>query len=667
MFLRLINLLLLLTLSFFAAIGLFFVYLYGSVTILFWQILFFFVVISLLVFLLIEKQRLHNSFLFDGCFSRPTLFYNSVRKYFPYLLLLPGIITVLISFRMKVSYHGFFHSAYIFQIIAGRVPPENVTLPGFPATIYWIYHALIAVWVNLLNLPPPLISAWMNIVVLVSTIYWMRVLVQDLFSSKEYSPVFEMFVLLGLFGTNLFGSLHTFLIKGVLKKELNPDTIRPILLGGDEWINNLLEKFLNFTSFPIGVLFYIFILFLILKMFRKGWHKLELFLLLVSVIGVLLFNPASGVFISIVVFLSIAVTYIVENKFRRNLTKRGWLIIKNKQILPLIQNVTVWKLLSIAFLVAIVILWPTLEYISDLMNVFRNQIEIEWVSIHNIKSILSASYPLVPFFTAGVIQAWQKHDKSIIFLGLVCLLGYALTSIMRLPLRQESQFVYLSTIAMSIVSLVPLRQFFLDKKKRWKRYVLIGVFALLGFNLLLVGINRIYFQKSWIQDRTFQYKGYRVISSGYRGDNDFKYDDIQYYDIFQWARNNTPLETIIVVPAISKDLSTLYILSERLPYVVESIYFNINEGNDAQEKRENVVKFLFSKYSTLNEKLETLRYIRSSLPNRPIVIVYPHELERNFQCSLTSLLNKLYEGNVANLYSIDKLQLPQNLTLKNGC
>lgn len=58
------------------------------------------------------------------------------------------------SSRVMQSYHGLHHSAYVYQIVQGIVPPTNPSSLEMPANFYWAWHALLAVGVRILDVTP---------------------------------------------------------------------------------------------------------------------------------------------------------------------------------------------------------------------------------------------------------------------------------------------------------------------------------------------------------------------------------------------------------------------------------------------------------------------------------------------------------------------------------
>ncbi len=58
------------------------------------------------------------------------------------------------SSRIMQSFHGLHHSAYVYQIVQGIIPPTNPSSLDMPANFYWIWHAWLAVGVRVFDVTP---------------------------------------------------------------------------------------------------------------------------------------------------------------------------------------------------------------------------------------------------------------------------------------------------------------------------------------------------------------------------------------------------------------------------------------------------------------------------------------------------------------------------------
>jgi hypothetical protein len=69
------------------------------------------------------------------------------------------------------SWHGFQHTAIVYRILAGDVPPTNPFFAGEPSHYPWAHHAVVAALVRLLDVSPPTVYALTNLAMLVATVF----------------------------------------------------------------------------------------------------------------------------------------------------------------------------------------------------------------------------------------------------------------------------------------------------------------------------------------------------------------------------------------------------------------------------------------------------------------------------------------------------------------
>jgi hypothetical protein len=122
---------------------------------------------------------------------------------------------------------------------------------------------------------------------------------------------------------------------------------------------------------------------------------------------------------------------------------------------------------------------------------------------------------------------------------------------------------------------------------------------------------------------------------------------LEYADLFAWVRANTPLDTVIVVPMIVRDASVLYVLSERVPYIVDGLHYN--RGLPDFARRAAQVAAVYGAQVSAAQHTQALQEIGRALPGRPLVLVYPKGLTARFDPALAGL-ERVDEGAAADLY-----------------
>ena len=550
------------------------------------------------------------------------------------LILLPGVLALSLSTRMQISVHGFFHSAYAYQILHGMVPPENVTLPGFPVNNYWPYHGLLAVFSQILNAPPPLASAWLNILSLFVSLALSYRLIRLLIG--ETSPLQGMsLALLGLFGMNLFGAFHTWV-------DGDRDYLRPAVLMGDYRVAHMFDKFLNFSGFSLGIMLYLYVLVILAGVILTNrFSRYDFISLAITGLGALLIHATTGLFMAAVLPLALLGAYLIRRKrtgsggFRQVLLEDGRALVQH---LRSPGNILLLVLTGAVGLVG-------------LHSVYRTTIampvksEIDWFSLYDTQSILGVIYPILPLFLIAMLWAWRKYLSPVLFLGFTYILGCGLALLTALPDGNDYKFIVLATPPACFAAAYALSD--LIRKGRYK-IVPLAAIALTVLNLLMLGAFRL--SMDWFSDRTFSYQGKQVSAAVQKSE---EYPDLRYADLFLWAREATPDNTVIIAPREHKDRSALFLLSERVPYYVDGDIFN-----RMPEKRTRVdqIEALYKSSVGSAEKLEILQAVREELPDRPMLLIYPHDVGLPPQLNALGPLVEIHPGELGDAYLFPALE-----------
>jgi hypothetical protein len=571
-------------------------------------------------------------------------------QYLPYVLLLPGMLAFVITVRTQISHHGFFHSGYVYQILAGYAPPETAVLPGHPANIYWLYHALLATITGLTHLPVPLASVAVNFVALISTFGWMARAIRASGLLEERPPAMGIFVLFSLFGASLLGAVQAIAWGSAHGESLLSPLNRMVLLG-DLRMGSLLASFITFTGFPMGVMFYAFALYVTVRMLTGRLRLMDVMLLIIATLGALAFHTTSGLFIGSVLPASLLAAFVTSEALEASGLNRAlasrWLA----DLKAAIREEAKKGRLLVAVLAAVALSIPILHYVLSAASAMPGT-HFEGCSLYDLGSILMASYGLLPFFVLGVGRAIRRHDRHIIFAAYICLIGYGLACLVRLPEHNEYKFIYMSTIAMCVVALYAIEYLLFESPRPTGAGYVLGragaiiALIMLAVNLLYVGGQRL--SMPWVQVKALRYEGQHVITKGQKG-LDQAGVDTEYRDVFQWIRENTPANTAIVTPFVSKDDSLLYVLAERLPYVAWGDHYG--EGLPGYEERHAAVEALYAPESTPEQRGEAVAFIKNTGFERPVVVILPHKLTKSVDPAQLGLA-LLYEGKKADLFSL---------------
>ncbi|MEW6268677.1 MAG: hypothetical protein AB1689_05195, partial [Thermodesulfobacteriota bacterium] len=567
---------------------------------------------------------------------RPGLF-----RALPLLALMPAIVAVLGSVRLQISHHGYFHSAYVYQVLAGHVPPENVTLPGYASNTYWPYHALLAALVALLSIPPPLAAALLNLALLAGTLGFAWLLVRELHGPvpRGFAPALALFA---VFGANAFGWLHALLL-GSAGLPLQP---RAMVLFGDVRLATLLAKFANFTGASLGVYFYVFLVLVAVRVLRRRARGFDLVLAALALLGTLALHAITGAFVAAGFPPAMAVAALLAA--RRAPGESGKVLAWRSlgDLRAPLAGLAARRGLRMALLVLLVLGAPVLAFMAHASSEFPEAPRIGLPDAYAL-SVVAVSYPLLPFFGAGVVRALRRRDAAVSFLALVCVGGYALASVLSISGRNEYKFIYLGSVALCLVALEPITALLRCSASGWRRAGrAVAVLALLlaCVNVALFGVALL--RSPGFADATFAYRGRHVVAEppamvppG---------TGLEYHDLFEWIRGHTAPETVVVTPLLMRDRSVLYVLAERLPYVVDGMHYN--RGLPEFARRAELVAALYDVAAPAEQRAAALAAIRASLPGRPLVLVYPRRLARRFDPAGAGL-ERVHRGRRGDVYA----------------
>ena len=557
----------------------------------------------------------------------------------PFLFLLPAVYAFFSCPHTQLSAHGPFHTAYILQIINGSTPPENVVLPGFAVNVYWLYHALLAVLVYVFDAPTPFVSAVVNMLALVISIYWIGKATGLTNLSSKSAFVRSSYTLLILFGTNLFGSIHVvlrYLYVEILagggysvSEFLSWITYRSMLLAGDYRLINLAKKFFNFNGMPIGIMYLCFTLYISIRVVKGELSTKNILLLVLSACGALMFHTTTGVFIISVIPLSILGVLLYSNK---------------TSITDYIRSTKLVELTAL-FTVSLVLIIPSIIYVYEVSTALPAKTRFGATISYNLISIFSAAYPLIPISIVAILLAIKKNKEIIPFLTAVSALGYIFSIILSLPDYNQYKFILSSTIALGFLCVIGLDYIYYNLKGTYRplgRLIFIFFFIILGSNILLSGFG--YIKSDRYGSNLYSYNDRRIELR----------DGAKFEDEFDWIRENTAEDTIVIMPFPTKNTGrdevvngNVYVIAERLPYVAYGHIFATGM-NEYKYRKKNIRSF-YSPDTTDNAITDALANFKEFSQKRDSVILVPKENISKLSPYLQNL-NLLFRGGDAEIY-----------------
>ncbi len=523
----------------------------------------------ILIFILVTSYILINKRSFPIHQNKNASIKNSLLMFLPYIIFIPGVIASFILVDMQMRPHGGYHIAYVYQILKSFIPPENVVLPGYGANIYWLYHALLATFVNISNLSAPQVSSILNLFTLISSFYWINRILKALNIKQKKPFIISCYAIFILLGLNLFAPLHILInldFYKILFIDIDKEYlfyINPTIVG-DKRITNLYVKYLVFNGAPIGIMYFLTSLYYALMIVREKLTLNYILFLMISVAGALIFHATTGLFILGTIPLALIATIFY---FREKDLKDVFQAIKPFE----------WIIL---FIVSIVLFVPILHYIYLAASTLPSNTANEY---RPLMSILFNIYPLAILLLIALYLRSIKITNINLFLVLVSVIGYILTILVDLPGNNQYKFIFLSTISFCTLIVILLDKSYyysVGKIKLALKALFLIIAILISISVLVASTIKIYNPMGAKIFKNYYYKDTQIHL---RNGAPFK-------NAYDWIRENTQENTIVILPLESKNHSKIYTIAERLTYVTCASLFG--DGIEEYHKRiENAMQF----------------------------------------------------------------------------
>ncbi|MDQ4143063.1 MAG: hypothetical protein M3198_04830 [Actinomycetota bacterium] len=516
--------------------------------------------------------------------------------FLPLGVLLPGIVIVLLNPRLQMSFHGYLHSAYTYEVIQGHIAPENPLLAGEPPNDYWLFHVLLGSIVHVTRLAPPLAATMVNLAALgasVAIVCWILASIGLWPRGPVARSCSAMFV---LFGLNLFGLIHVLINQG---RGVSPgnDPLDTMLLAGVARSAGLFGKYLNFNGFPLGVAFFLLALGCALRM-TSVISPLPLVGFLTGCLGAVAFHVTSGLFALVVLPIAFGAACLVTRRLPR-------------------LEISAREALAIG-VPAAVSTGALAHYVLGLAGALEGSPQVHlWVG-ENAARFVGLVYPLLPFLALGIWWAGRERRTDLVMLGAIAMIGAIFSLAFVLPGQNQYKFDYLGGFALVLVALAGWSKL----RASGTRWVAVAATALAVISLGLLLAKQVYtgfgYERSeLVRDKTLAYDGINVIDALHRPSR-----------AWDWIRENTPTRTIVVGPPARKDQARFLPISQRTAYVIKGGPYTVGSPEFAERKR--TVAALYSPNRSARSKSAALDEVVEDSGQRHVVIAVPRRFRSSF-------------------------------------
>ncbi|MEM7164163.1 MAG: hypothetical protein AAF581_01790 [Planctomycetota bacterium] len=515
--------------------------------------------------------------------------------------------------------HAPFHVGYVHQIVQGHCPPENPIFSGHPANFYWLYHTLPAVIVDTFGVSVLFANACLSACAFLLTLYWAGRLVL-VFRPDVSGWSLGLLALAVLFSGNLAAAAFAVVsgqyplgaLFGFSEEARLGATLQSMRWGGHLTVQltSLVHKYLLFSGVPLGLLYYVFGLFVLCRGLANHIRLLDFALLAIAIAGGIAFHSLTG-FVMVTVLLPAALFVVVWFGAREGLgaLSQWWLT----SLRELRQGTRLDRSTSIVIAGSTMLL--TLSIVHYAMSISSAAPSLmSWNDgtylAQDIVNIALTGGLMLPLAALCTLQAFRTHNRALAFCGVAMLLAFIGGCLLHIEIRNEYKFVYLGVVAGSVASTAVLARWLQRDAAMWSRCCAIALLALLVVQVLVVASSRL-----GGPPRDWQSPQLTVAETG-----------PELARVYVWIRENTGSDMAVVSPPGNRDLDMAAWLTERRQFVREDQQFaGLHLEYDA---RWDALVRLFDDESTIEEKLTALDEILDSSAAPSLAVILPSALSR---------------------------------------
>ena len=566
-----------------------------------WQMLFWVTLLLPLGMLLIRANQIWKR----DCAPSARSAWKRVLPLLPLLIFIPVFGAELTYPNLQLPGHGDLHAGFVFQLLYGSTPIDNVFVPGYPANYYWLYHAYLAALVSITRLSVPTVGSIVNLIAILSSLLWIGQTLIVLGLASARTVKLGLLAILVYCSVNMTGVIT--LIGQIIDDANVLRTLRFMLLeGADRRLHSVLGKVLNFGSMTLAIMFFTVALYACIRIVQR---KLNLFtLVLISASGVagLAMQQMAALYIVVVLLGGVVLTALfslVSAKSGFSRVTFVWREIKNG-VSPVL--LILWLTISMGLSL------PQLIYIERFASVNNVGITLRFFNEYNIGVLIAALVLLLPIFLIHTMFVVRRGNASERFIQLCCVLGLILISVLGIAddIKNGNQYkgVFFVAILMTTSALFALNT--LTKSSNWLlRYcahVTLVAFLCLTF-AKIAWVSHFFLQMG--SHTPFSYDGIHIL---YQTESD------DQMAAFHWIRDNTPPESIVIWPVQTYRYTNVF--HERLPYVKKK-QSTFTENMPAYDERVEALSRFYSEDTSPEQYQILLAKMLEDLPGRPFYAV----------------------------------------------
>ncbi len=520
----------------------------------------------------------------------------------PLLPLLLVFIVMLSQPSLTAIAHIDLYFSYVMQVYHSSTPLENIFVPGYPANHYWLFHALIAAIIRLTSLDTFSVFLVLNFVYLTSALLWLARTILALNLAKPRT-IYVGIVVIFVFGAlNATGPLSN--LSHLLADSFEWGNLQDTLLSGaDRRLHGIFVKVFHASAMTLGITAFTAALFVCVSILRERLEIMLLVMLSASGIAGLGVMPVATLFIVCVLLAGLALTAILawRSSSAHLATAVVYIRLTVERLKP--HAVSAWLVLSLLLSI------PLLRYFDQFTGNFQSGMSFAFLEPTNLSMTFAASALLLPLVGMQIGFAFVNANRLRTYIASCSLLGLIVVLGVQGPDQNQYKLHYLLCMIFALAALLLVEQWSLQR--RGARFVALRIYVAGLIALAIVNSA---------------YGLFVVVDAAVRrgGTANFEGIHIRTHDIFDgrkqafnWIRDNTPMDAVIIVPHKYTTRSLLF--HERLNYVSNK-YYNFTDV-PAFDKRINELYMLYDPAARGETYDSLIQSMQVELPGRPFYAV----------------------------------------------
>ena len=521
------------------------------------------------------------------------------------LLVMPCQVTLLALPSLESFSHTDMHFAYITQITNLPTPVESIYAAGYPASYYWLYHALVAAVIRVTSLDMYSAFIVVNAVFMLSALHWFGQILVWLGLGKARSLRLALLIVFFLCSLNLT-SLFTLLdsaLQGTLDLGWSGATLLP---NADRRLSSTLIRLSHASGVTPAYAAFAAALYACLRILKGKLHIAEL--TLVSACGIAILGIMPMLIITILPTLlgALGLVALVEWRSggeRKTKLTDGWHWLC-QSIAP--AQLALWLLLSLALSL------PLVAYTLDFTGNYRGGVEFLLFNELNMGMTVAAQLLLLPLGLALAVMALRERRRVHVFVCMSIVIVGALQLGILLPDFNQYKQQYMLSILLSLAALVVLAQLQQSQSALWRRLSRLCLDA-----MILLALGNLLYGQYMVTERALKYyTGERFVGMNV---GSMKHEKFSGWLLgLYWIRDNTPVNAVTILK--QKAHSDAFMLHGRATFVRPDGYY-FNDDFAVHALRSQQLQAFFADETPLADYRDFLASIEAELPGRPFYAI----------------------------------------------